>query len=59
MIDRLAVLLDQDQRAGNLAGIDFVLEKRGKLRELVLVEMRTGRNVEGAFGRGGRQCRQQ
>ena len=52
VIDRLAVLLDQDDRAGDLAGRDLVLEELADLGELVLVEMRAGGNIEGAFGAG-------
>ena len=59
VIDRLAVLLDQDDGAGDLAGRDLVLEELADLGKLVLVEMRAGRNVEGAFGAGRRRCRQQ
>ena len=51
VIDRLAVLLDQHDRAGDLAGRDLVLEELADLRELVRVEMRAGRNIESAFAR--------
>ena len=52
VIDRLAVLLDQDDRAGDLAGRDLILEELADLGELVLVEMRAGGNIESAFGDG-------
>jgi hypothetical protein len=58
VIDRLAMLLDQDVRAGDLAGLHLVLEERGDLRELVLIETRAGGNIERAIGAGWR-CRQQ
>ena len=58
VIDRLAALLDQDVRAGDLAGCDLIAEELADLGELVLVEMRAGGNVEGAFGAGRRRCRQ-
>ncbi len=50
MIDRLAVLLDQDDGAGYLAGRHFVLEEVSDLRELVGIEMGAGGNIEGALG---------
>ena len=50
VIDRLAMLLDQDVGAGNLAGRDLVLEELGDFRQLLRIEMRAGRNIESAFG---------
>ncbi len=58
MIDRLAVLLDQDVGACDLAGRHLALEELGDLRKLVLVEMRSGRYIECAFGADRRRCRQ-
>ena len=58
VIDRLAVLLDQQDRTGNLFGRDFVAEELADLLELLLVEMRAFRNVEGAFGHSLRPRRQ-
>ncbi len=55
VIDRLAVLLDQDVGAGDLAGRHLVPEELGDLPKLVLVEMRAGGNIESAFRAGGRQ----
>ncbi|MFK4624223.1 hypothetical protein ABIF50_007529 [Bradyrhizobium diazoefficiens] len=49
VIDRLAVLLDQHGCAGDLAGRDLVLEELADLGELVLIEMRAGRNLVGAL----------
>jgi hypothetical protein len=48
--DRLAVLLDQDECAGDLAGRDLITEEIADLGKLVLIEMRTGGNIESAFG---------
>ena len=42
VIDRLAVLLDQHDGAGNLAGRHLVLEELADLGELVRIEMRAG-----------------
>jgi hypothetical protein len=50
VIDRLAMLLDQDVGAGDLAGRHLVLEELGDFRKLVLIEMRSGGNIESAFG---------
>ncbi len=49
VIDRLAVLLDQQDRAGNLALRDLVAEVIADALEFLLVEMRAGGNLEGAF----------
>ena len=50
VIDRLAVLLDQQDSAGNLFGRDFVAEEFADFLELLLIEMGPRRNVEGALG---------
>ena len=52
MIDRLAVLLDQQDGAGNLAGRDLVAEIIADAFEFLRVEMRAGGNIEGAFRAG-------
>src|ERR1700682_2248103 len=49
MIDRLAMLLDQKDRAGDLTGRHLVLEELADPSKLVPVEMRSGRNIEGTF----------
>src|SRR6476620_1683806 len=59
MIDRLSVLLDQEDRAGNLAGRDFVPEELADLLELLPVEMGAGRNIEGALRARQRRSQQQ
>ena len=45
VVDRLAMLLDQHDCAGDLAGRDLVLEELADLGELVLIEMRAGWNL--------------
>ena len=58
VIDILAALPDQDVRAGDLAGRHLVLEELGYLRKLVLIETRSGGNIERAFGADRRRGRQ-
>ena len=48
MIDRLAVLLDQQDRAGNFALRNLVTEVIADALEFLLVEMRARRNLVGA-----------
>ncbi len=50
MVDRHAVLLDQENGAGDLALCDLVAQIVADLRELLLIEVRAGRNIEGALG---------
>src|SRR5205085_10734682 len=58
VIDLLAALPDQDICARDLACRRLVLEELGYLRKLVLIEMRSGGNIEGAFGVDRRRGRQ-
>src|SRR6185437_9864640 len=62
-IDRLAMLLDEHDRAGNLGLLNLVLEERVDLRELFGIEMRPGGDFVRAFRprslngyTGGQQC---
>jgi hypothetical protein len=52
MIDRLAVLLDQQDRAGDFSLRNLVTEKVAGARKLLRVEVRARRDIESAFRAG-------
>jgi hypothetical protein len=58
VIDRLAVLLDQHDGAGDLAGRNLVLEELADLGELVRIEVGACGNIKAAF-RARRRCSRQ